>query len=421
MKKRILLFVAIMAMLVCVFAISASAVTPNNEGETFVAADGTNLALYDTEGKALAWFYDSTTAEYVPYRVGIDFTVSLNSGREWLPASVISDTDGDNSTTFPYTTSNMVLLNGRDYAAFTYISGSWKDLPIQAIYVNNNFRWINKSTFNGNTTLKVFDIPKDTESSLHFGGSAFANAKALEYIYIPVNSYFENTSTFEYSGLKSAEFYDQWTGAMKGYDFYCCYSLETVKLPSTLTEIPKYSFAFKSVVNDNTTNFKIDIPSSVKSIGEKAFQNNTSLVEINFASTKNLTSIDSPAFENCKRLPKVVLPEGLVTLGNCAFLNCASLTSVTFPTTLTTLNGNNHFWKTALTEVIGLENTSLTTISESMFRGVTSWKPDVIKVPNTVTTIKTFGFADIPAKKIILGSNVVSINNEAFKGCKSVV
>ena len=418
MKKKILLVVAIVAMLICALAISVNA--EYNKNEIFVAADGTELALYDANGNALAWFYDSTASKYVSYRVGIDFTMALNSGRELLPSTVISDTDGDDSTTFPYTVSNMILLNGRDYAAFTYISGTWKDLPIEAIYVNNNFRWINKSSFNGNKTLKVFDIPEDTQSNLHFGGSAFANASALEYIYIPVNSYFENTSTFEYSGIKSAKFHDQWANTMKGYEFYCCYYLESVELPSTLTEIAKFSFAFKSVVNDNTTNFRINIPSSVTTIGEKAFQNNTSLVEVNFATTKNLTKIDSPAFENCKRLPKVVLPEGLTTLGNCAFLNCASLTSVTFPSTLTTINGNNHFMGTALTEVIGLENTKLTKMTYQMFRGVKTWKPDVIKLPNTVTVLETFSFADVGVKKVILGSSLVTINNEAFTGCKSM-
>ena len=420
MKKKILLVVAIVAMLICALAISVNA--EYNKNEIFVAADGTELALYDANGNALAWFYDSTTSKYVSYKVNVDFTMALSSGRELLPSTVISDTDGDDSTTFPYTVANMVLLNGRDYSAFTYISGQWRDnnSVLEAMYVNNNFRWINKQTFNGQTKLKVFDIPKDTESNLHFGGSAFANAKSLEYIYIPVNSYFESTSTFEYSALKKAEFHDQWASTMKGYEFFCCYSLEEVVLPSTLTEIAKFSFAFKSVVNDNTTNFRINIPSSVTTIGEKAFQNNTSLVEVNFATTKNLTKIDSPAFENCKRLPKVVLPEGLTTLGNCAFLNCASLTSVTFPSTLTTINGNNHFMGTALTEVIGLENTKLTKMTYQMFRGVKTWKPDVIKLPNTVTVLETFSFADVGVKKVILGSSAVTISNEAFTGCKSM-
>ncbi|MBQ2810380.1 MAG: leucine-rich repeat protein [Clostridia bacterium] len=421
MKKNLFVFISVVVMLVCVFAISASAVTPNNDGEAYTTSNGTTLALYDTDGKALAWFYDSTTSEYVAYRVEIDFTFALNGGRELLPTSTILDTDGDDSTTFPYTVSNMILLNGRDYEAFTYISGTWSSMPLEAIYVNNTFRWINKGSFNSDANLRVFDIPKDTLSTLHFGGSAFWGASNLQSIFIPKSSYFEGSSTFEGSGIQTVEFAGDYEGTkIPNHTFYNCYKLSGhLVLPSSITEIQQYAFAFKSNVADNTVSFTITLPAKLTTVGEKFFQNNNSLIAINFTGT-SLKAIDSPAFENCKRLTSVVLPEGLTTLGNCIFLNCSSLTSVTLPTTLTTVNGNNNFAYTGLTEVIGLENTKLTSISYAMFRGLKSWTPDVIKLPNTVTTIATYGFADVGVKKVVLGASLVTISNEAFTGCKSM-
>ena len=416
MKKRFLLIVAMIALLVCVFAISASAAY--DKSEVFKATDGTDLALYDADGNALAWFYDSSASKYVSYRVGIDFTMALNSGRELLPTTAISGTDG---TAFPYTVSNMILLNGRDYAAFTYISGRWKDLPIQAIYVNNNFQWINKNSFDSNTTLRVFDIPADQQASkLHIGSSAFWKTTALEEFFIPKNAAFEGNATFEWSGVVNVVFADDFAGTtLPDFTFYKCYSLESVTLPNSIKTIGQKAFAFDSAKNDNIVSFKITIPANVEAFGNYVFQNNTSLVEIKFAGTK-LATIGTASFENCQRLPSIVLPEGLVTLGNCAFKGAKGLTSVTFPTTLTTLVDKEHFLNTGLTEVIGLENTQLTRISYSMFKGLKNWKPDVLKLPNTLETIETYGLADVGMKSIVLGAKLVSINNEALTGCSSL-
>ena len=67
MKKKILLMVAIVAMLVCLFAISASAAEPAyNDGEWIYAADGTTkLAIRDTEGNPLVWYMNGDELKYV--------------------------------------------------------------------------------------------------------------------------------------------------------------------------------------------------------------------------------------------------------------------------------------------------------------------------------------------------------------------
>ena len=455
MKRKILIFLAVVAMLVCLFAISASAVTPNNDGEVFVAADGTTLALYDTDGKALAWFYDSTTSEYVPYRVEIDFTMALSSNRELVPSTVISDTDGDSNTTFPYTVSNMILLNGRDYSAFTYISGTWQDLPIQAIYVSNKFAWINKTAFNNNNTLKVFDIPKDHDVYLHFG-PAFVKANALESIYIPKKAEFEGTSTFEYStGLKYVEFHDQWEYELKGFEFNGCTALESAKLPSTITIIPKALFrdcsSLTSVVIPSgvtkidgeltrsdrgafvgCTSLKtITIPASMTFIGAYAFAS-SGLESIVFEErtlqydqdgnlTNGLSMEQYAVFENCKSLKELILPEGLTKIGNCFAKGCSALTKLSLPSTLSAWDGSQQFYSTALTEVIGLENTKVTYLPSEIFRGLGSWKPEVLKLPNTCTTLYGYALADVGMQTLYLGASFEKLEgNHPLTGCSSL-
>ena len=438
MKKKILLTLVVIAMLVFAFAVSVGAITPNNEGEVFVTADETTLALYDTEGKALAWFYDSDTGEYVAYRVEIDFTCNLASGRELrADKPEIYDTDNDSTTSFPYSLSDMVVLNGRDYDAFTYISGTWSNMPLQAIYVNDTFRWINKTSFNGNNTLKVFHIPKTHTGTLHIG-AAFVKANALESFYVPKDAYFESTSTFENSTkLKSVEFHNDWTGALKGYEFNGCTSLESVKLADTVTSIPTKLF-----YNCSSLSF-VNIPSKVTAIGQSAFQKCTALTQITipagftvidqyaFCECTSLTSvtfmgnaaenatINQAAFEKSGPIEEFCIPEGVVALGNCLF-NQAGVKRLSFPSTLTTISGNSNFEGKALVSVTGFENTKITTIPNDMFKGQSNWKADVVRIPDTVTSIGMYGMADVGATKFILGTGMQTIGTEAFVNCPNV-
>ena len=455
MKKKLLLTLLVVMTLVCLFTIAVSAENVYDKTEKFTTADGTELALYDAEGAPLAWFKDSTTNEYVSYKVGVDFTMALNSGRELVPATVISDTDGDDNTAFPYTVSDMILLNGREYAAFTYISGTWSSMPIQAIYVNNTFRWINKQAFNNNNTLKVFDIPKDHTGSLHIG-AAFVKANALESFYIPKEATFESTSTFEYStGIKSVVFHDQWTGELKGFEFNGCTALESVTLPSTLEVIPNAAFrncsslasieipsgvtqilgeltrSDRAVFGGCTSLKTITIPASVTYIGGYAFAS-SGLETITFEKrtlvydeegnlTNGLVMEQYAVFENCTSLKSLVLPEGLTKIGNCFAKGCSALTSLTLPSTLSALDGSQHFYGTALTEVIGLENTKLTYLSSEMFRGLRSWTPDVLKLPNTCTKLYGYALADVGMKTLYLGASFEGVEgNHPLTGCSSL-
>ncbi len=455
MKKKLLLTLLVVMTLVCLFTIAVSAENVYDKTEKFTTADGAELALYDAEGAPLAWFKDPTTNEYVSYRVVTDFTATLSSNREiHTNNKTLNATDG---TTFPYSLDNLIVFNAREYAAFTYISGSWGSMPIEAIYVNDNFQWINKNSFQNNTTLKVFDIPKEQKATkLHIGGSAFNSATALESFYISKNAAFEGTSTFQNAGLKTVEFASDWATGLKGYDFYLCKSLTTViglentsitkipvrtfsdcsslssvALPSTLTTIEGNANQGYGAFQNCSALKSITIPASVTKIGGYTFAS-SGLVTITFEKrtlvydeegnlTNGLDMGEYAAFENCKSLTALVLPEGLTKIGNCFAKNCSALTSLTLPSTLSALDGSQQFNGTALTEVIGLENTKLTYLSSEMFRGLKSWTPDVIRLPNTCTTLYGYALADVGMKTLYLGASFEKFEgNNPITGCSSL-
>ena len=455
MKKKLLLTLLVVMTLVCLFAIAVSAENVYDKTEKFTTADGTELALYDASGAPLAWFKDPTSGNYVSYRVVTDFTATLGSNREiHTNNKTLNATDG---TTFPYSLDNLIVFNAREYAAFTYISGTWSSMPIEAIYVNDNFQWINKNSFQNNTTLKVFDIPKEQKATkLHIGASAFNSATALESFYISQNAAFEGTSTFQSAGLKTVEFASDWATGLQGYDFYKCASLTTViglentsitkipvrtfsdcsslssvALPSTLTTIEGVTYQGYGAFQNCSALKSITIPASVTKIGGYTFAS-SGLVTITFEKrtlvydeegnlTNGLDMGEYAAFENCKSLTALVLPEGLTKIGNCFAKNCSVLASLTLPSTLSALDGGSHFEGTALTEVNGLENTKLTYLSSSMFRGLKSWKPDVIRLPNTCTTLYGYALADVGMKTLYLGASFEKFEgNNPITGCSSL-
>ena len=60
MKRKLMLIVAMIAILACLFALSVSAVEPDATKGTVTLNDGTECALYDVNGNALVWYINSS-------------------------------------------------------------------------------------------------------------------------------------------------------------------------------------------------------------------------------------------------------------------------------------------------------------------------------------------------------------------------
>lgn len=198
------------------------------------------------------------------------------------------------------------------------------------------------------------------------------------------------------------------------YEWFLNCGLADVKLPSTATTIGGNAFKGSTITS-------IVIPAGFVLIDDYAFQNCKSLTMVTFSGNAGENAvIDQAAFENCKALTSIEIPEGVKTFGNCIFKGCSALATVSLPTTLTILNGGEHFYNTGLTTLIGFENTQITSVPYSMFRGLSKWTPDEIVLPNTVTSIGQYGFADVGMKSIVLGAAMKTIGTEAFVNCKNL-
>ncbi len=93
------------------------------------------------------------------------------------------------------------------------------------------------------------------------------------------------------------------------------------------------------------------IPHSVRSIGEMAFINCTTLEEL--VIPEGVESIGSSAFCNCSSLKSITLPESLKKIGNNAFDRCNSLATIYIPKNVSEIGCMNIFsWCNGLSSIM---------------------------------------------------------------------
>ena len=160
---------------------------------------------------------------------------------------------------------------------------------------------------------------------------------------------------------------------------------------------------------------KVIIENGVTSIGDYAFGYCNDLTSITIPNS--VSSIGSFAFKNCSGLTSITIPNSVTSIGNYAFSNCSGLTSITIPNSVTSI-GNSTFSNCSGLTSITIPN-SVTSIGESAFgycSGLTS-----ITIPNSVTSIGSSAFAWCSGlTSIIIPNSVTNIGQDAFDSCSGL-
>ena len=125
---------------------------------------------------------------------------------------------------------------------------------------------------------------------------------------------------------------------------------------------------------------------------------------------------NSPVYMNSK-VKKVVIENGVTSIGNFAFYNCTSLTSITIPDSVTSIGEDAFSYCTSLTSItIPNSVTSIGNYAFSYCGGLIS-----ITIPDSVTSIGEWAFKECTSlTSITISSSVTSIGAYAFAGCTSL-
>ena len=159
----------------------------------------------------------------------------------------------------------------------------------------------------------------------------------------------------------------------------------------------------------------VTIPDSVMSIGDSAFRYCTSLTSVTIPDS--VTSIGDTAFQYCTSLASVTIPDSVTSIGGRAFDGCASLTSVTIPDSVTSIGDWAFDGCTSLTSVTIPD--SVTSIGDWAFDGCTSLTS--VTIPDSVTSIGDWAFAYCKSlTSVTIPDSVTSIGGYAFAVCKSL-
>jgi hypothetical protein len=90
---------------------------------------------------------------------------------------------------------------------------------------------------------------------------------------------------------------------------------------------------------------KVVFPSTLREIDGSFFSEHgheESLEEVDFSKVKLLKEIPDGLFENCERLQKIDIPEGVEIIGSSVFDSCTNLRKITFPSTLKSLQSTTY-------------------------------------------------------------------------------
>ncbi len=387
--------------------------------------------------------------------VTIPDSVTSIGGYAFSHCSSLTDitVDADNTT---YCSEDGVLFNKSKTELIQYPAGNART----SYTIPDSVTSIGQYAFYGCTSLTSVTIPDSVTS---IGEYAFSSCAKLTSVHISdiaawCNIDFDSSSAnplcyahnlYLNGTLVTTLTIPDSVTSIGDYAFYYCTSLTSVTIPDSVTSIGDSAFNNTAYYNDK--NNWID---GVLYIGSHLIAVDSSISD-SYAIKAGTKSIAESAFEDCRSLTSVTIPDSVTSIGDYAFWECTSLTSVTIPDSVTSIGDDAFYYCKSLTAVhisdiaawcnidfdgsyanplcyahnLYLNGTLVTTLT--IPDSVTSIGNDAfyncdsltsVTIPDSVTSIGEYAFSDCTSlPSVTIPDSVTSIGVGAFYGCTSLI
>ena len=286
-------------------------------------------------------------------------------------------------------------------------------VSLEEAIIPESVETIEEGAFIGCSSLRNVVLPNSLKS---IGKSAFAGCRSLESIVIP-----ESVETLEDNAFKD------------------CDKLNNVTMPSSIssfgldvftnTPYMKKEFGEFVIIGGLLSKYlgndkDVMIPDSVITIGENAFAEALHVESIIIPdSVKTIANkIVGTVYtwgDNPKpQLKKLVIGNGVTSIGDEAFESCEELSEVVFGTALCNIGQKAFSGCSKLTE-IDLSNTQVREISQEAFTGCYNVKS--LKLPKAIEVIGRSAFSGISLGVVELPKCVKKVERSAFEGASELI
>ena len=337
-------------------------------------ADGNELDTSDDDGEGKNFMFEGEFVAGVTYYIeayaynNYEFSYSVTAEEITYPS--VSDgfaysLDGTASITrYLGTDTEIVIPSQIEGTVVTAIAANAFSgcSNITSVTIPDTVTSIGKSAFKNCSSLASVTIPSGVQN---IGTYAFAGCESLSYLYMPASvseigfRAFADCGSLKTAGPagSGADYEFGWTAAIPGYAFSGCSGLTQVTIPSGITSIGEAAFDICSslaeiTLPDTVTSIgkwtfsecgvsKLVMPASLTEIGESAFEYCRNLktagpagsgADYEFGWT---TAVPANAFQDCRSLTAVNIPETVESIGEAAFYGCTGLTNITIPAYVT--------------------------------------------------------------------------------------
>ena len=219
--------------------------------------------------------------------------------------------------------------------------------------------------------------------------------------------------------------------AIESYAFSSCANLTSIDIPNSVKTIGEQAFRASGLLS-------IIIPNNVTTIKDWAFYECTNLTTAVIGN--NVSNFGSYIFRDCSNLISVTILDGVTMIGSGAFMNCKSLITATIPNSVTSIGGSAFSGCSGLISVyIG---NSVKSIGAQAFSGcgsitsvhisdIEAWcKIDFNvewidynngKLSNPLTIAKHLYVNDQEITELEIPNSITSINDGVFYGWENLI